>query len=172
MGIVSAARRAAFISLAGALLLGGCGGSSTVRPATYAKNVCAALGTWKSTVQRAAVALQASDPASTARTTAKSDYERFVDALARTTQRTADDLHGAGIPNEAGGKRMASRLTRAFDSASRHFAQGVDQAKAIRTDSISTFQLTATAVSDQIKAGLETVRTGVLGGPSCPTLQG
>lgn len=154
------------------LLLAGCGGSSTVKPATYVKSVCQALGNWKNTIESAGTALQSSDPANAPRSAAKLDYVKFVRALSTATQKTSNDLHAAGVPDEKNGKQVAARLTRSFDSATRKLGQAEKQARAIRTDSVSTFQLTATAVSTQIRLALQTIRSGVLRGPRCRVLQG
>jgi hypothetical protein len=161
-----------FLILVAFLLLAGCGGSSTVKRAAYEKSVCRSLGTWKNTIQGAGAALQSSNPASAPRSAAKTDYVKFVSALATATQRTTNDLHAAGIPDEKNGRQVAARLTRSFETASRKLGQAEKQARAIRTDSVSTFQLTATAVSTQIRSALETIRNGVLGGPRCRVLQG
>ena len=44
------------------LLIVGCGGSSSVKPAAYVKSVCKALGNWKNTIQSAAGALHFPGP--------------------------------------------------------------------------------------------------------------
>lgn len=154
------------------LSLAGCGGSSTVNRATYVKSVCTALGDWKNTIQSAGTALQSSDPTNAPRSAAKLDYVKFVSALTTATRRTTNDLEAAGIPDEKNGKQAATRLTRSFDTATRQLGRAEKQAQAIRTDSVSTFQLTATAVSAQIRLALETIRSGVLRGPPCRVLRG
>jgi triphosphoribosyl-dephospho-CoA synthetase len=160
------------VALVPVLLLTGCGGSSTVKRATYVKSVCRALGNWKNTIQSAGTALQSSDPANAPRSAAKTDYVKFVSALATATQRTTNDLRAAGIPDEKNGKQVAAGLTRSFADATGKLGQAEKQARAIRTDSVSTFQLTATAVSTQIRSALQTIRSGVLRGPRCSVLQG
>jgi hypothetical protein len=154
------------------LLLAGCGGSSTVKPKTYVKSVCTALGNWKNTIQSAGAALQSSDPANAPRTAAKLDYIKFVSSLATATRRTTNDLHAAGIPDEKNGKQVATRLNKSFENATQQLRRAEKQARGIRTDSVSTFQLTATAVSTQIRSALETIRNGVVRGPPCRVLKG
>lgn len=165
-------RRLAVITVLGAMVLGGCGGASRVAPATYTKSVCSALGTWRTTIQKAGVALQSSDPANVSRTAAKTDYRRFVSALAAATRQATTGLRAAGTPDETNGKQIASRLTRAFDTASGQLARADSQARLIRTDSVSTFQLTATAVTNQIKSALAIIHSAIVQGPSCRALQG
>ncbi len=154
---VSPRRLLAVGALLGVLLLGGCGGSSQVRPAAYVKSMCTALGNWRNTIQSAGVALQASGAASASRPVAKVDYQRFVSALVTATRRATSDLRSAGVPSVSGGEELAGHLTSAFDVATRRLAQAEAQARAIRTDTVSTFQLGAGAVTSQIKAALEVI---------------
>jgi hypothetical protein len=165
------------------LLLAGCGSSSQVKPAAYVKSMCTALGNWKNTIQSAGVALQSSGAASASRPVAKADYQRFVSALVTATRRAASDLNSAGTPDVAGGKQLAGRLTEAFAAATRRLTQAETQAKSIRTDSASTFQLGASAVTTEIKSALEAIaavapsrssqlRQAAAKEPACQVLQG
>ncbi len=150
-------RSLALAALLGALILGGCGGSAQVKPAAYVKSMCTALGNWKNTIQSAGVALQASGAASASRPVAKADYQRFVSALVTATRRATSDLRSAGVPAVSGGKALAGHLTGAFDTATRRLTQAETEARAIRTDSVSTFQLGASAVTSEIKSALEVI---------------
>jgi len=153
----SSRRSLVLIALLGALLLAACGGSTQVKPAAYVRSMCTALGTWKNTIQNAGVELQASGAATASRPVAKVDYQRFVSALVRATRRAASDLHSAGVPDVSGGRALAGSLTGAFDVATRRLAQAQSQARTIRTDSVSTFQLGASAVTTEIKSALEAI---------------
>jgi hypothetical protein len=119
--------------------------------------MCAALGRWKNTIQSAGVALQSSGAASASRPVAKLDYQRFVGALVTATRRASGDLHSAGVPAVSGGQQLADHLTGAFDTATQRLARAETQAKAIRTDTASTFQLGASAVTTEIKSALQTI---------------
>jgi hypothetical protein len=153
------------------LVVAGCGGSSSsqVKPAAYVKSMCTAIGNWRNTIQSAGVALQASNPASAPRTAAKADYQRFVTALVSATQRATTDLRSAGVPAVSGGKQLANRLNAAFERATHGLARAETQAKAIRTDSTSTFQLGASAVSSEIKSALNGIAAAAPG--SSPLLR-
>lgn len=158
--MTSVGREARRLLAAGAvlavLLVAGCGGSSSqVKPAAYVKSMCTAIGNWKNTIQSAGVTLQSSNPASGPRTAAKADYQRFVAALVSATSRASNDLRAAGVPAVSGGKQLANRLTNAFERATRGLDRAETQAKSIRTDSASTFQLGASAVSTEIRTALE-----------------
>lgn len=181
MGIVR--RGLAIAALLSILAVAGCGGTSQVKPAAYVKSMCTALGNWKNTIQSAGVALQSSGAASAPRPAAKADYQRFVGSLVTATQRAASDLHAAGAPAVSGGQQIASRLAHAFDTASGRLAQAQTEAKAIRTDSASTFQLGASAVTAQIKSALQAIaavapgrspqlRQAAAKEPACQVLQG
>ncbi|HLY50647.1 MAG TPA: hypothetical protein VKR21_15760 [Solirubrobacteraceae bacterium] len=169
--------------LAGTLLLSACGGSSQVSPSAYVHSMCTALGNWKNTIQSAGVALQSSGAATASRPVAKADYQRFVSSLVIATRRAAGALHSAGTPAVRGGPQLARHLTGAFDRATRRLTQAQTQAKAIRTDSASTFQLGASAVTGEIRSALEAIaavapsrsaqlRRAAAKEPACQVLQG
>jgi predicted small secreted protein len=169
--------------LAGGLLLTGCGGSSQVDASRYVKSMCTAFGTWKNTIQGAGVALQSSGAASASRPVAKTDYRHFVSALVTATRRAAGALRSAGTPAVSGGRQLANRLTAAFDAATRRLSHAETEARAIRTDSASTFQLGAGAVTSEIKSALEVIaavspgrsaqlRQAAGKEPACQVLQG
>jgi hypothetical protein len=165
------------------LLLAGCGGSSQVKPSAYVKSMCTALGSWKNTIQSAGVALQSSGAATAARPVAKADYQKFVSSLVTATRQADSALKSAGVPGVSGGKQLANRLSRAFDTATRRLNQAETQAKAIKTDSATSFQLGATAVTTEIRAALGAIATVSPGRsaqlrqaaakePACQALQG
>ncbi len=163
-------RRAVLVALLAALLLAGCGGSSQVKPAAYVKSMCTALGNWRNTIQGAGVALQSSGAAAASRPVAKADYERFVSALVTATRRAATALHSAGTPGVAGGQRLASRLTKAFDTATQRLIQAQSHAKSISTASTTSFQLGASSVTTEIRSALEAI-AGVSPGSSAQLRQ-
>jgi hypothetical protein len=144
-------------ALLGAAVLTGCGGSRTVSPAAYVKSVCVALGSWKNTIQSAAVALQSSGASSASRQVAKEDYQRFIAALVIATRRATGALRAAGAPSVTKGADIAARLTRAFDSATRGLVRASAQAKQIRTDSPTAFQLGASAVNAELRSALQQI---------------
>lgn len=165
-----------------AVLLAGCG-SSGVKPSSYVKSVCVALGNWKNTIQSAGVALESSGATSATRSVAKEDYQRFVAALVTATHRAAVALRSAGAPAVARGEQIASRLTEAFDRATSGLRKASSQAQAIRTDSASSFQQDANAVSAQIRSALgqiasvspgqsEELRSAAAREPACQSLSG
>jgi len=144
-------------ALLGAAVLAGCGGSRSVSPGVYVKSVCVAFGDWKDTIQSAAVALQSSGASSAPRQVAKEDYQRFIAALVTATRRATRALRSAGAPSVAGGSKAAARLTSAFDSATRGLVKAGAQAKSIRTDSPTAFQVGATAVNTQLRSALQQI---------------
>ena len=151
-------RHCALVAVLASLLLAGCGGSSSqVKPAAYVKSMCTALGNWKNTIQSAGVALQSSGAANASRPVAKADYQRFVSALVTATRRAASSLHSAGVPGVSGGQQLANHLTRAFDSATKRLTEAETRAKAIRTNTATTFQLGASSVTSEIKSALQTI---------------
>ncbi|HEY2650284.1 MAG TPA: hypothetical protein VGI50_00070 [Solirubrobacteraceae bacterium] len=137
--------------------IAGCGASSSVKPTAYVKSVCVALGDWRNTIQSAAAALQSSGASSASRQVAKEDYHRFVGSLVTATQRAAASLHAAGSPSVNGGARIATRLTRAFDTAAAALQHAEAQAGRIPTDTAAHFQLGAGAVSNEIRSGLQQI---------------
>lgn len=133
------------------------GGSPSVKPAAYVRAVCVALGGWRNTIQSAGVALQSSGASTATRPVAKEDYERFVASLVTATRRAASSLHAAGSPAVANGDQVAARLTGAFDHAAAGLERARVQAGKIGTDSATSFQLGASAVSSQIRQALEQI---------------
>jgi|GEM_PF-5839159 len=169
--------------LAGALALGGCGGSSAVAPATYVRSVCLALGNWSNTIQSARVALESSGAATASRAVAKADYQRFLNALVLATRRATRALMSAGTPAVSHGRRIAQRLTRAFALAGRGLARAAARAGSIRTDTAAHFQADARAISAQTTTALEqiarvtpgqnaTLRAAAARQPACQLLSG
>lgn len=165
------------------LVLAGCGGSSQVKPAAYVKSMCTALGTWKTTIESAGVALQNSGAATAARPVAKADYQKFVSALVTATRHADAALKSAGAPALSGGSQVSTRLNHAFDTATQRLAQAQTQAGAIKTDSATSFQLGASAVTSQIRSALQAIaavapgqsvqlRQAAAKEPACQALQG
>jgi hypothetical protein len=138
------------------LLIAGCGGS-TVAPSAYVKSVCTALGSWKNTIQSAAVALESSGASTAQRSVAKQDYQRFVASLVTATRHAAGSLRAAGTPSVSHGKEVAARLTDAFDRAAQGLEKASSDIKGIRTDSAGDFQLGFKAVSAEIRSALESI---------------
>jgi len=150
-------RSCALAAILVSLLVAGCGGSPRVKPAAYVRSMCTALGNWKNTIQSAGVALQSSGAANASRPVAKADYQRFVSSLVTATRRAASALHSAGIPAVSGGQQLATRLTRAFDTATQRLLEAESRAKAISTTSATTFQLGASSVTTEIKSALQAI---------------
>lgn len=166
-----------------ALVITGCGGSSTVTPATYVKSVCLALGNWTNTIQSARVALESAGAATASRQVAKVDYQRFLGSLVTATRRATTALRRAGVPAVNHGRQVADRLTRAFTQASQGLSRASLTAGAIRTDSTASFQSGAGVVSAQIKSALERIaqvqpgqnrqlRSAAASQPACQLLSG
>lgn len=137
------------------LVIPGCG--SSVSPAAYVKSVCTALGNWKNTIQGAAVALESSGAATAARSVAKEDYQRFVGSLVLATRHAASALHSAGTPSVAHGQRIAGRLTKAFDRATRGLQKASSDIRGIGTSNSAAFQSGFNTVSVEIKSALEQI---------------
>ncbi len=171
------------VAVLAVLLIAGCGGVSGVKPAAYVKSLCAALGTWKSTIQTAGLQLESSGAASAARPVAKHDYQRFVAVLVSATQDAASALKSAGTPAVTHGKEIANGLSRAFATASSQLANANTQAQAIPTSSASSFQLGASAVTSEIRTALAGIagvtprrspelRVAAAKEPACQVLRG
>ena len=114
---------------------------------------------------------------------AKDDYQRFVGSLVTATRRATAALKSAGTPAIKDGNQVAFRLTQAFDSATRRLARAHSDAKAIRTDSASTFQLGTSSVNSEIRGALQAIsaaspgrnqdlRRAAAQQPACQVLQG
>jgi hypothetical protein len=150
--------RLALAAVIAVVAIAGCGGgSSSVKPEAYVKSVCVALADWRNTIQSAAAALQSSGASGASRAVAKEDYQRFIGSLVAATQRAAASLHAAGSPSVTGGARIATRLTHAFDNAAAGLQRAETQAEHIPTDTAAHFQLGASAVSNEIRSGLEQI---------------
>jgi hypothetical protein len=149
--------RAAVAATGVALLIGGCGGSSTVTPAAYVKSVCLALGNWTNTIQSARVALESAGAATASRPVAKQDYQRFLASLLTDTRRATRALRAAGTPSVSGGGRIAGRLTGAFGRAAEALAKASADAGSIRTDTAADFQADANRISAEITSALEQI---------------
>lgn len=166
-----------------ALVIGGCGGSSTVTPAAYVKSVCLALGNWTNTIQSARVALESSGASAASRQVAKTDYQHFLSALVSATRRATGALRAAGTPSVGHGRALAQRLTGAFGQATAGLAKASADAGSIRTASAAAFQSDAGAVSAEIRTALARIaqvapgqnaqlRSAAARQPACQLLSG
>jgi len=175
-------RYLAAVALAAAFLAG-CGGGSQVKPSAYVKSMCQALGGWKNTIQGAGVALTSSGAATASPPVAKAEYQRFVGSLVTATRRAGTALKSAQAPAIKHGDQIASRLTGAFDQATRRLLRASAETKSIRTDSTSTFQLGASSVNSDIRGALQAIaaaspgqnqalRKAAAKEPACQVLQG
>lgn len=153
--MIASRGRTLTVTVAGiaALALAGCGGSGA-KPSSYVKSMCVALGNWRNTIQGAEAALGSSGASSASRPVAKLDYQRFVTSVVIATRRATNALRSAGFPSVKHGQQLAQRLERAFQRATRGLQAASAQAKGIRTDSNSTFQLGLSAVDAEIRSAL------------------
>jgi hypothetical protein len=139
----------------GALLVGGCGSSSSgVTPAAYVKSVCTSLGTWSDAIKTAGTKLQAAATGTTSLSTGKQQYQTFVDALVTDTSHVSGELKSAGTPAVKDGKALAGQLVQAFTRAQAGLTQAAKRAAAIPTTSASGYQAALAGVTASIKQDL------------------
>ena len=135
--------------------LASCGGSSGVSAASYAKSVCTAASSWRSSIVGAGAKLQ-SATTSTSLTQTKSDYVAFVRALVSATSRARDQLSAAGTPSVSSGKAIASMLVGVFRTAEGSLSRAESEARAIPTN-------TKSALNRDLQLGATTYAISVSG---------
>jgi hypothetical protein len=171
------------LPLAVAAVLAGCGGASSVSPATYVKSICTALDGWKTRIQAAGSSLQASGLATASPANAKAQYLRFVSSLVGATRQTTSSLKAAGTPAVKDGAAIADSLDGAFQRGTQGLSTALSHARAIPTTSTSAFGSAATTVTSEIRAALQSIaaitprsspqlRAAAVKEPNCRALAG
>jgi hypothetical protein len=139
-------------TVAVALALAGCGGSSGVSPAAYVKTRCTVVSGWKTAVQNAGTKLSADQPKTLAQ--GKQDYVRFVAALLGATRHAHAAIGSAGTPAVSNGAHLASALVDAFSGAERQFSQAASKAARIPTTTTTAYAKAVTGVTASIRQTL------------------
>jgi hypothetical protein len=153
---IGSRRRLAGALVVCALVVAGCGGSSSssgVSAAAYVKSVCTATTSWKDAIQVAGTQLQAGvSDKSLAKT--KAAYVAFVGSLVSSTGSAADQLASAGDPSVANGATISSKLVLIFKQAKQRLAQAESDAGAIPTSSSTAFQTASNKVEADVRTAL------------------
>jgi hypothetical protein len=161
--ITQRAVRSAVTTVLAALALVGCGGSSGVKPATYAKSICMAITSWRNEVQNATAHFESTFPRSSSLVVAKQRLDAFVAALLRAAVSGITTTRAAGFPDVNGGQRIATSVVGAFEATQRSLGGAASQASLIPTTGNAAFAAAVGQVRTTVAAtlhGMNTVSPG------------
>jgi hypothetical protein len=139
--------------------LGGCGGSSGVKPAGYVKSICTAITGWRNEVQTATAQFERAFPHSSSLPVAKRRLTEFVASLLRAATRGITATKAAGVPDVSGGRHLAVELVWAFENAQRSLAQAASAAMLIPTSGTQAFAVAESQVRTAVTGTLHTMNT-------------
>jgi hypothetical protein len=164
-------RQASAGAIVVAVLLAGCGGSSStsgVSASAYVKSVCGAVGTFRTDIQAKSTALSATKLTNPDQ--GKKAIQGFLSVAATGADDAVTKLNAAGSPSVTNGKSISSSIIGAFNQLSAAFKQAESSANALPTSNAAAFKTGALAVYGNIRTSLTSLLKG-LGGLSSPALQ-
>jgi hypothetical protein len=140
-------------------LLAGCGGSSGVSPAAYAKSVCTAIGPFEQKLLSAnSLNLSRSNAGQ-----GKKALQGFLSSVAGDTDRAVSQLKSAGTPNVSNGKAISGAIVNAFTQMRGAFKQAVSQAGSLPTSSPKLFRTAAAQLGLGVSSSVASIRTSLNG---------
>lgn len=159
-----ASLRAALALLSVVALCAGCGSSksSKVNTAKYVKAVCSAISPLERDVVARTQAL--SEPAANA-VEAKKTLQNFLAAVEQDASRAVQRIRGAGVPDIDNGKSVANEIVRTFSQLRDAMRAAAAKARALPTDSTSSYKAAAQSLNASVKAALNNIDASGLSNP-------
>ncbi|MBV9802161.1 MAG: hypothetical protein JO130_03180 [Solirubrobacterales bacterium] len=167
----SLSRTLALIRRTLALILGvgvctGCGGSSgppKTAPQAYVRAVCSAISPLERDVVSRSSALGGST--ATDATQAKETLKGFLTAVAQDADHALARIQAAGTPDIKNGQRVSSAIVNTFAQLRDTMRTAVSKAGSLPTDSASSFNSAAHALTVSVKSSLSNIDASGLSDP-------
>jgi hypothetical protein len=172
--------------VAAALVVAGCGGSSSasssVSASSYVKSVCTAVGTFRTDVQNKITSLGSANITTPAQ--GKKALQDFLSAASTSADAAVTKLKGAGTPDVNNGKQISTSLTNAFNQLSSALKQAESSTNNLSTSSKAAFAAGAKSIQTNIQNSIQgmlsslsalksaDLQTAAKNEPSCTSLSG
>lgn len=162
----SASLRGAPALLIVLLLCAGCGsgGSSKVSAGTYVKSVCSAISPLERDVSIRASALN--DTTASNASDAKRTLQSFLNAIEQDSEHAVSQIRAAGTPDISNGKSVSGAIVRAFSQLRDAMKVAVTKSQALPTDSASSFNSAAQALTTSVRGSLNGIDASGLTNPA------
>jgi hypothetical protein len=142
--------------LATALVVAGCGGSSSsssISASAYVKNVCTAVGTFRTDVQQKISSLSAANVSTPEQ--GKKALQDFLAAASSSADKAVTTLKGAGTPNVKNGQQISTSLVNAFNQLSSALKQAETSTNSLPTSSKAAFAAGAKSIQTNIQSSIQ-----------------
>jgi hypothetical protein len=149
-----------------AALCAGCGASSgppKVAPRAYVRAVCSAISPLERDVVSRSSALGGST--ATDATQAKETLKGFLTAVAQDADHALAKIQAAGTPDIKNGERVSSAIVKTFTQLRDTMRTAVGKAGSLPTDSPSSFNTAAHALTVNVKGSLSSIDASGLSDP-------
>lgn len=158
--------RAALALLIVACLCAGCGGSSgppKATPQAYVRAVCSAISPLERDVVSRSSALNGST--ATDATQAKRTLQGFLTAIAQDADHALTRIRAAGTPDIKNGQAVSAAIVKTFTQLRDTMKTAVTKAGSLPTDSASSFNTAAHALTVSVKSSLNNIDASGLTDP-------
>jgi hypothetical protein len=148
--------------LAAALLAAGCGSSSSssgVSASTYVKNVCTAVGTFRTDVQQKISSLSSANVSTPDQ--GKKALQGFLSAASTSADAAVTKLKDAGTPSVNNGKQISTSLVNAFSQLSAALKQAESSTNSLPTSSKQAFAAGAKSIQTNIQSSIQGMLSGL-----------
>ena len=161
----SASLRVAPALLIVLLLCAGCGsGGSKITAGTYVKSVCSAISPLERDVSIRSSALN--DSTASNATDAKRTLQGFLNAIEQDSEHAVSQIRAAGTPDISNGKAVSGAIVRAFSQLRDAMKVAVSKSHALPTDSASSFNSAAQALTSSVRGALNGIDASGLTNPA------
>jgi hypothetical protein len=146
------------ISILGALVVAGCGGSSSssgVSAKTYVADICNAVAPFERDVVARSSALDLTTVKGP--TQGKAALQSFLTAIAGDTDNAVTKLKAAGTPNVKHGSQISSAIVGAFTQLSTAMHKAVGEAKSLSTTNATAFKNGATHLGNDVRSSMSKI---------------
>jgi hypothetical protein len=158
-------RSFALIGAAVALVVSGCGSSSSsssgVSAGSYVKAVCTAVRGWAQDIQTKSGALNVTSISDTKQ--GKTAIEGFFNSAVSDTGSVVSQLKAAGTPNVSNGKQISSALVSSFSQIENALGTGKTAAAALPTASPAAFRAAGQTLANDVRQSLSGIGAGLSG---------
>jgi hypothetical protein len=147
-------------------LCAGCGGSSgppKVAPQAYVRDVCSAISPLERDVVSRSSALGGST--ATDAIQAKQTLKGFLTAVAQDADHALAKIQAAGTPDIKSGQQVSTAIVKTFTQLRDTMRTAVSKAASLPTDSASSFNTAAHALTVGVKSSLSNIDASGLSDP-------
>lgn len=146
-------------------LCAGCGssGAPKVTPQAYVRSVCSAISPLERDVVTRSSALGGST--ATDATQAKTTLQEFLTAVEQDADHALTRIRGAGTPDIENGKAVSDAIVKTFTQLRDTMRGAVSKASSLPTDSASSFNTAAHALTVSVKGSLTGIDASGLSDP-------